>query len=154
MTFSHDSLIQTHTSNGRNRLSFSRPRNTSRKFRQIPLEQVIIGCNNNGTPNTRFIVPEEDNPNFVKEYTKTHEKYDCLRCRVNKRRIQGKIINNIFYAPEFHLQSCFPISRVEAEKRLQNNKRKETKRQFIEKYSNLTKLPQNRQIIESEPNPS
>uniref|UniRef100_A0AC34FF33 Uncharacterized protein n=1 Tax=Panagrolaimus sp. ES5 TaxID=591445 RepID=A0AC34FF33_9BILA len=96
-------------------------------YREVPMEKIIVGCNLQGSPNRRIIVPEEDDENYVREYTKlgnTGAIFYCIKCHNARTRIVGKMKDNIFQAPLFHVGTCFPILKVEAEERLRINNEK------------------------------
>uniref|UniRef100_A0A914PZS6 Uncharacterized protein n=1 Tax=Panagrolaimus davidi TaxID=227884 RepID=A0A914PZS6_9BILA len=79
------------------------------------------------SPNRRIIVPEVEDENYVREYTKlgnTGAIFYCIKCHNVRARIVGKLKERVFRAPICHVGTCFPILKVEAEERLRINNEK------------------------------
>uniref|UniRef100_A0A914YHI0 Uncharacterized protein n=1 Tax=Panagrolaimus superbus TaxID=310955 RepID=A0A914YHI0_9BILA len=91
------------------------------------MEKITVGCNLQGSPNRRIIVPEDIDENYVREYTKlgnTGAIFYCIKCHNARTRIVGKLKDGFFQAPLFHVETCFPILKIEAEERLRINNEK------------------------------
>uniref|UniRef100_A0A914PZM4 Uncharacterized protein n=1 Tax=Panagrolaimus davidi TaxID=227884 RepID=A0A914PZM4_9BILA len=58
------------------------------------------------------------------------------------------MIGSIFYAPENHLEICFPILRATAENRLRNNKDKAPKKQLRKKNAASKTVQNDYSLIE------
>uniref|UniRef100_A0AC34F5K5 Uncharacterized protein n=1 Tax=Panagrolaimus sp. ES5 TaxID=591445 RepID=A0AC34F5K5_9BILA len=94
----------------------------NREFRQVSIQEILIGCNNRGIPDTRMVVPEANDATTVKEYTKLNNLgWYCVRCKKLGRQNYGKKIGDTFLAPVLHLSNCAPISKAEAENTLRKN---------------------------------
>uniref|UniRef100_A0AC35FF89 Uncharacterized protein n=1 Tax=Panagrolaimus sp. PS1159 TaxID=55785 RepID=A0AC35FF89_9BILA len=144
LTISKNNLNNSIAESVKNRKRPNKRKNYHKNFREIPIKDIIIGCNNRGAPDTLCLVPEENNPNFVKEYTKkAREYFYCNGCGTKQKVVAGKMIGNIFYAPENHLEICFPILRATAENRLRNNKDKAPKKHMRKKNAAASKTVQN-----------
>uniref|UniRef100_A0AC35EWL6 Uncharacterized protein n=1 Tax=Panagrolaimus sp. PS1159 TaxID=55785 RepID=A0AC35EWL6_9BILA len=91
--------------------------NVTEKHRKVSLDVIIVGPNKRGTPQSRLIVPEENNRELVKEYTKKKDIYYCVACNRQGKFNYGKIEYNCFLTPTFHYSWCLPTSRIEAERK-------------------------------------
>uniref|UniRef100_A0AC34FS05 Uncharacterized protein n=1 Tax=Panagrolaimus sp. ES5 TaxID=591445 RepID=A0AC34FS05_9BILA len=106
----------------------------NKKYRQVCLDEICIGTNNRGIAYSRFIVPEEDDPEFVKEYTKRRDFFYCVACYRKGKLNTGRIEYNNFLTPIFHYPWCTSIPKMEAEQKL--HKKRSSKAPVSQKNKN------------------